>query len=411
MTEKSFRRWYDRVIMTGTRAVAVAAAIFLATTFSILHGQGRDAFDGSFTHPAIDYYNAPLNDAVSALSRSIAGGSTHLAFDGDGGYLRSVLAALHIPIESQVVVFSQTSLQAPIINEKNPRAVYFNDHAAVGWVRGGAVLEIASQDPRQGVIFYRLEQKPAARPRFERSTECLRCHISWETLAVPGMFVLSTGPDDASGYATGGVVDHRDEIGTRWGHWYLTGKLIPQPGLGTPVTSPPWLASRFDVKGYPSAHSDIVALMVLEHQTHAMNLITYLGWEARIGASPARIDAIARELADYLLFVDEAPLPGPIRGSSGFAERFAADAPHDGRGRSLAQFDLEHRLMKYPCSYMVYSAAFDALPAPARTAVVDRMVSILAGHQSDKRYAALTEADRRNVLEILRETKPDFRSQ
>jgi hypothetical protein len=394
--------------MTAMRAILILAMILAAAVYANVHGQGREAFSGSFKDPAIDYYNAPLDDAVTRLSRALASGSRRLSFDADAGYLNSVLAALDIPIESQVLVFSQTSLQAPAINEKNPRAVYFNDHAAVGWVRGGTVLEIAAQDPRQGLIFYRLEQDRSSRPHFERSTECLRCHISWETLAVPGALVLSTGPDDAAGYATGGVVDHRNDIQTRWGHWYLTGKIIPQPGLGTAVTSPPWLASRFDVKGYPSVHSDIVALMVLEHQTHAMNLITYLGWETRIGASERRIDTIAGQLADYLLFVDEAPLPGSLRGSSGFAERFPASYPRDARERSLGQFDLDRRLMKYPCSYMVYSAAFDALPARAKSAVYDRMFAILSGRETDKRYATLTSADRQNVTDILRETKPDF---
>jgi hypothetical protein len=395
-------------MVTASRLVLIASLMFIAAVCANISGQGRDAFSGSFKDPAIDYYNAPLDDAATRLARAVAQGSTRLTFDTDTGYLESVLAALDIPIESQVLVFSQTSLQAPIITEKNPRAVYFNDHAAVGWVRGGTVLEIAAQDPRQGVIFYRLDQDASKRPLFERSTECLRCHISWETFAVPGTLVLSTGPDDAAGYATGGVVDHRDEVPTRWGHWYLTGKAIPQPGLGTAVTSPPWLAARFDVKGYLSPHSDIVALMVLEHQTHAMNLITYLGWETRVGGSQGRIDAIARQLADYLLFVDEAALPGAIRGSSGFAERFASAYPRDTRGRSLGQFDLDRRLMKYSCSYMVYSAAFEALPTRAKSAVYDRLLAILSGRDTDKRYAKLTAADRQNVTDILKETKSDF---
>src|ERR1035437_4965082 len=90
-----------------------------------------------------------------------------------------------------------------------------------------------------------------------------------------------------------------------------------------------------------SASSDIVALMVFAHQMHMMNLL----------AHPDNID----ELVDYMLFVDEAPFPGPIRGSSGFAERFAADGPSDHLGRNLRQFELERRLMRYPCSYMIYT--------------------------------------------------------
>ena len=215
-----------------------------------------------------------------------------------------------------------------MIGPGNPRALYFNDDAAVGWVRGAPVVEFAALDPRQGVVFYRLDQQASPRPRLQRSTECLRCHIAWETLAVPGMMVLSTGPDDAAGYATGGVVDHRDPIASRWGRWFVTGRSIPPQHFGTAVTQPPWAAAKSDLHGYPAVHSDVVALMVLEHQTHAANLLTYLGWEARVGASPARLDAIVQQVADYFLFVDEAPLPQRVEGSSGFAERFAAQ----GRG-------------------------------------------------------------------------------
>jgi len=212
---------------------------------------------------------------------------------------------------------------------------------------------------------------------------------------VPGLMVLSTGPDDANGYATGGAVDHRDEIGTRWGHWYITGPRIPQPGLGTPIKAAPWLNSKFDAHNYPSPHSDVVALMVLEHQSRAMNLITYLGWEARTGASDGRIDAIVKDFVRYFTFADEAPLPGPIEGSSGFAAQFQAAGRRDSRGRSLRELDLRDRLMRYRCSYMIDSAAFDALPPRARQAVAAQMTAALR----DRDPAA---------LDILKGTKPDL---
>src|SRR5262249_53390685 len=151
--------------------------------------------------------------------------------------------------------------------------------------------------------------------------------------------VLSTGPDDSAGYATGGVVDHRDPIGMRWGHWYVTGPSVPE-SLGTPITKAPWLNAKFDAHKYLSPHSDVVALMVLEHQARAINLITYLGWETRIGAGDARLDEIVTQLVDYFTFVDEAPLPGKIEGSSAFAAQFQAAGKHDSRGRSLREFDL-----------------------------------------------------------------------
>jgi hypothetical protein len=375
-------KWFVRV------AASVAAAASLAA-------QGREAFSGSFKNPAIAYETSPLNDVATRLDQQLADGSKRLQFDAARGYLPSILQALSIPIESQVAVFSQTSLQAKLISAHHPRALYFNDHVAVGWVPNADELEIAAQDPIQGAVFYRLEQKESQTPRLERSRECLRCHVAWETLAVPGFMVISTGPDDAAGYATGGVVDGRDEIGTRWGKWYITGPHIPKAGLGTAITSAPWLNSAFDANTYLSPHSDVVALMVLEHQTRAMNLITYLGWETRIGASDARLDTIVDGFVNYFAFVDEAALPGRFDGSSGFAARFQSDGRRDGRGRSLRELELNTRLMKYRCSYMIDSAAFDALPERARQKVAARMTTVLR----DRDPAA---------LEILKSIKPDL---
>jgi hypothetical protein len=369
-------------------AASIAAAACLA-------GQGREAFSGSFKNPAIAYETSPLNDAATRLDREIANGSKRLQFDPTRGYLATILQALSIPVESQVAVFSQTSLQARLISAHHPRAVYFNDHVAVGWVPGADELEIAAQDPAQGVVFYRLEQKESPTPRLERSRECLRCHVAWETLAVPGFMVLTTGPDDPNGYATGGAVDHRDDISTRWGKWYLTGSRIPTAGLGTAIEAAPWLNTAFDARTYLSPHSDIVALMVLEHQARAMNLITYLGWETRIGASDTRLDTIVNSFVDYFVFADEAPLPGRFEGSSGFAAKFQAQGKRDSRGRTLRELDLHQRLMRYRCSYMIDSAAFDALPARAKQKVAARMTAVLR----DRDPAA---------LEILKDTKPDL---
>jgi hypothetical protein len=370
----------------GLAGLVVVAAASLAA-------QAREGFTGSLKNDAIAYETRPLTDAVTRLDQQLGAGAARLPFDGQRGYLPAILQALSIPVESQIAVYSQGSLQAPLIGAHNPRAIYFNDHVAVGWVRGSDTLEIASHDPAQGVVFYSVEQQKGTRPRFTRRVECLRCHIAWETLAVPGFVVLSTGPDDAAGYATGGAVDDRDEIRTRWGGWFVTGPKIPKANLGTEITAPPWLASKFDASGYLSPHSDVVALMVLEHQARAMNLITYLGWETRIGASDARIESIARDLVAYFTFADEAALPAPVQGSSEFAAKFAAGGRRDSRGRSLRDLDLVHRLQRYKCSYMIESAAFDALPARAKKAVAARLIAELR----DRDPAA---------LEILRDVEP-----
>ena len=169
----------------------------------------------------------------------------------------------------------------------------------------------------------------------------------------------------------------------------------------------------------------IVALMVFEHQMRMINLITRIGWETRValsaerlnprtGAAPDRRDLPQNlregisEFVDYLLFIDEAPLAGKVEGTSGFTAKFAARSPRDGKGRSLRQFDLERRLMRYPCSYMIHAEAFDGLPAAAKDAIYTRMWQVLSGEERDARYSRLTIPDRRAIVEILLDTKKDL---
>ncbi len=408
--------------MSRRAAIALAVLACAGAAFS----QGPLAFRSPADHPAIAYSSAPLADAVSVLNTGLAAGTVRLPYDPDGGYLPAVLQALRVPKESQIAVFSPTSLQAEKIHAQNPRAVFFNDSVAVGWVRGGSI-EVAAQDPRLGPVFYQLDQRPGDRPQFRRSDrDCLECHRSWETLAVPGLFVLTTFPPTTkNGYATGGVTDQRSALAERWAGWYVTGRPGANRHMGnkpTPSradTSGPVvldsLAGRFDLKGYPTPYSDIAALMVFEHQAHMTNLLTYINWEARVAAAERRGDATVREaarhLVDYMLFVDETPLAGKIEGTSGFTQMFSAQGPRDARGRSLRQLDLERRLMRYPCSYMIYSQAFDALPPLAKDAVYRRLWEVLSGRDEQKPYNRLSLPDRRAIVEILRETKkglPDY---
>src|SRR5206468_7200388 len=120
---------------------------------------------------------------------------------------------------------------------------------------------------------------------------------------------------------------------------------------------------------------------------------------------------VANEVVDYMLFIDEAGLTDRVRGGSGFAERFSAAGPKDEKGRSLHELDLDRRLMKYPCSYLIYSSAFDRLPPGVKDPIYRRMWEILSGNERQVRYrSALSLADRRAIVEILRETKPELPS-
>lgn len=425
------------------RVRVVAAGLALVTALSgVAVAQRQDALLVSRDHPALDYSAAPLHDAVVALNARLKDGTARLAFDPATGYLKSLLAELQLPVTSQVLVYSKTSQQAPKISERTPRALYFNDTVSVGYIAGADVLEVAVQDPRQGSAFYTLAQTDAQAPELRRGQPCLSCHLSWDTRAVPGRFLLTSHPRRSENdYTNGGVIDHRDPFPTRWGGWYVTGAAVPPRHMGnvplvgahakTPdqMAPPPKLANvadRIDTSRYLSAQSDVVALLVLEHQLHAMNLITRAGWEHRVavydaekaGQSPVvagdpdglapRVREAADELADYLLFVDETPLPVPVAGSSGFAEWFAAQGPRDAEGRSLREFDLRSRLMKYPLSYVVYSEPFGALPAPVRTAVLRRVLQVLAGEVPSPKYAHLTKEKRQVIAAILKDTLRDL---
>lgn len=410
------------------RALAWALAAVPLASFIALAQRGG-TFADSRDHPAIAYSKAVSNDPVAVLSRKIADGSVRLTLDPDHGYLRSLLEALQIPIESQVVVFTQTSKQAELITPKNPRALFFNDSTAVGWVRGADELEIATVDPVIGSVFYALDQKPADRPAFKRDdAECLACHQTWDTLGVPGWTFVSTFsiPQDKYSYASGSFSDHRSAFSDRWGGWFVTGKvgalrhlgndivLAPQKGTNARVPAPRVLETldgQFDTRGFLSRHSDIAALMVLEHQVTMTNLIVRTGWEARVAPTGPRVREAAIELVDYMLFVDEAQLTSPVTGSSSFTQLFSAKGPQDKRGRSLRQLDLQRRLLKYPCSYLIYSDAFDGMPIAAKTAVYDRLWAVLSGRETGDVYTRLTRDDRVAIAEILRETKsglPDF---
>ena len=409
-----------------------AAALFLWLTSLVAVTAGQRLPAALLrNHPAISYERAPVTNAVTQLNERLRAGEVTLESKGPSGYLESLLKVLHVPVESQVLVFSKTSFQAPRINPNNPRAIFFNDTVSVGWVRGGPVLEVIAQDPKQGAIFYTLEQAQSgaapAPPQFERNNTCMSCHTSDATQNVPGPFVGSVFPgvDGITMYGPAYTTDHRSPFELRWGGWYVTGTHKATRHLGNAMATDPSdlaamvtpatvhvtnLEGRFDMTGYLSPHSDIVALLVLEHQAQMLNLITRVGWEARTGEADAgrTLDQAAAQLVDYMLFVDESPLPGPVAGTSSFAAGFNASARRDSHGRSLRDLDLNRRLLKYPCSYLIYSEPFDAMPPAAKAAVYARLWEVLSGRERSERYNVLSDADRQAILEILRETKPDL---
>lgn len=386
-----------RLAYWGAATAIGLAAFYVVSTLPVFRGP-RDRVAVRATKPT--------RNAISDWNESIDRRAITPAFEPTIGYLRSVLKFLKIPAESQIAVFSSDSFQAKLISQENPRAIYFNDDVAVAWVRGSSSIEAAAVDPQRGIAFYTLENR-GEKPRFQENDACLLCHQSQRTFGVPGMFVLSTPPGPEKG---GSVTDHQTPFRARWGGWYVTGfssgfrHLGNRPGQGSLQS----LHGQFDRSGYLTDYSDVVALMTFEHQTRAATLITRLAWETRTGESGERVKEAVNSLVDYLLFIDEAPLPRRIIGTSGFREKFEALGPFDRKGRSLRQFDLRRRMMLYPCSYMIYSKAFEALPSGVRESVYARMWDILAGHSEERRYARIPRSDREAVIQILQDTKKDL---
>jgi hypothetical protein len=397
-------------------AICIVFVILAGVTVAIAD-RLEDTTYVPYEHKAIQYFETPTNEAVKRLDDGIDQGKAKLDFEPGGlGYLRDLLKQLGLNVDSQVMVFSQTSFQATLISPQRPRAVYFNDEISVGFVPHGEVMEVSSLDPKQGVIFYTLNTAKAAKPTFARREVCLQCHQGGQTLGVPGLVVSSQyipAGMPAEHVRGGFVTDDRTPIENRWGGWYVSGSLPNEKHRGIPLMSD--TGTTFDTSAYLSPTSDVVALMTLEHQTRMTNLIVRIGWDTRIAMaegkleeSRPKLDAAIDDMVGYMLFTDEAPMQGPIKGVSTFSTTFPARGPRDKQGRSLRDFDLQKRLFKYPLSYMIYTKAFDSMPDWDRDRIYQRLFNVLTGKDTDPKFAKLSADDRRNVLEILRATKPNL---
>lgn len=399
----------------------------------------------SFAQTPINYMTAAVNDPVAQLAEKLEAGEVSLEYDAETGYLRSVLDALQVPVSSQALVFSKTSLQLQRISPRRPRAIYFNDDVYVGYCQDGDLLELAATDSQQGAVFYTLSQDDSVRPKFARDQgQCLTCHATHRTQDVPGYLIRSVFVDSV-GYPSLGrgsfTTDHRSPMEERWGGWYVTGNHGSMRHLGNvtypkeetepdpkPIHNIDSLEGLVSVENYLSPHSDLVALMVLEHQTQMHNALAAANYETRralyqsyqmneiLGreaghisdSAERRIERSVDNVLSYLLLCDEFPLEDAIAGTSGFSQDFQSRAIRDSRGRSLRDLDLERRLFRYPCSYLIYSPAFDGLPDELRGRVLERLSAILSGHDSSQEFSHLSPEDRTAMLEILLETKPEF---
>ena len=408
---------------------------------------GNSARAQEYQQEPILYSKSAPEDRVSELIQRLDAEETRLDYEPGFGFLRSILRELQVPESSQTLVFSKTSLQRQRISPRTPRALYFNEDVYVGFCQQGDVIEVSAVDPRLGTVFYTVQQEETDRPRIVRQADnCLLCHASSHTKEGPGHLVRSVLVDSSGmPILTAGTyrVDQTIPLQNRWGGWYVTGTHGAQKHLGNLVmraADAPTLVDnaagmnltelgdRFDASAYLTPHSDIVALMVLEHQTDVHNSIVRANFLTRqamhqqqalnreLGkpldheweSTKSRIKSSCEPLVEGLLFSGEAKLTGQIRGTSGFAQQFARQGPRDGQGRSLREFDLETRLFKVPCSYLIYSPSFKALAREAKEQVLERMAGILAGKDTSKKFAHLTPDDRQSIIGILRATMPEL---
>lgn len=410
----------------------------------ILSGMTLAVVADDIERDPINYSKATPNNSVSGMQASIDQGTTRLEYDPDYGYLKAVLKSFNVPLSSQVLVFSKTSLQRGHITPKTPRALYFNDDMYVGFCLHGSVIEISVADAHLGTVFYTIDQEKQAKPIIKRQTDsCLVCHASSYNHGLPGHLVRSVYPDHtgepllASGsYRT----DQTSPFTERWGGWYVTGTHGKQQHLGNQIyhkrkeeepgdksacQNVTDLSKLFTVGLYPSPHSDIVALMVLEHQTMVHNRITRATLESQLAmhyqtdlnqalnekpgtifdSTRRRMDSLVEELLKSMLMAGELKFTEPVAGTSSFVKEFTQKGLRDKNGRSLRDFNLKTRLFTYPCSYLIYSKSFDDLPAIIRDPALKRLYDILTGKDQSASFAYLQPSDRQAILEILLETK------
>lgn len=420
--------------------LAVAAVVVWASPAS--------AMDALYEQSPINYSEAPPSGPVARLQARLDAGEVLLERRDEKQFLAGLMAQLKVPAESQVLVFSKTSHQNPHITPQTPRAVYFGDDVYLGWVQGG-VVEVADMSPVLGMTFWMLDHRDRSRPlKFERTASCLDCHAGSRVGNLPGMLVRSVYPaHDGQPILSQGsfVTGHASPLAERWGGWYVTGRhgdalhmgnvlaketrngIEFDPGAGANRVD---LSGYFDTKPYLRGSSDLLALMVLEHQVEMQNILAHAATQVRIAAHRQKL--LREELGEppteefvgssltvaksqtekilrHLLFCDEIMLPdGGIEGGAEFPNAFQRDVRRDREGRSLKDFQLKHRLFRYRCSYMIYSTAFDDLPPKLRAMVYDRLLAILDGRDDSDDFSHLGAFERAAIKAILLETKSDL---
>lgn len=423
---------------------AILRLAALLATGAVAEGQSAPDYE----QPPVAYSATAPADALAALQSRIASGELSFV-GGEKRALQILLDALGVPVESQMLVFSKTSLQRGRIRPERPRALYFSDSVYVGWVPGG-VMEVAAVDPQLGPVFYSFDISGARAvpPKIVRDTDCMRCHGGTFVRDIPGVFARSVF-SDAGGeplfrHGTQ-LVDDETPFAQRWGGWYVTGYHGREPHRGNAFATeqgdqlvfapaearPDELSAFFETSSYLRPTSDVVALLVFEHQMAMQNSLTKAAFSCRrmiayqhglqatfkepVSDEPA-YDSVksvfasaVQDVVDRLLFRGAAPLPEGVAGDATFRVAFTRDAPRSKAGHALKDLAAAERLFAQRCSYLIYSATFRALPETLKARILDRLHAALLSRDPQDRYAYLPAEEKERIREILVETHPDAR--
>lgn len=406
----------------------------LLLVISGLAGAGGTLAQSAFQEidePPHNYSSRTPEDRFTRLKDDFESGRIVLARGDEKAFLVSLLKTLEIPVSSQMLVFSTTSLQLSLISPSNPRALYFNEDVYVGYIPGGRI-EIVSLDPELGGVFYIFDIPREGRPiRIERSGRCMNCHASEDTAHVPGLVLKSVVPGPGGGSLAAhrsGQTGHGIPFDQRFGGWYVTGgqaitnhwgNLVGKLD-GDALTRIPMLpGDRFSFAKYPAGGSDLLPQLLLEHQAGFVNRVVEASYRARTAlhagkgkltdGQVAELDEQARIITRYLLFADEVLLPsGGVAGDKAYRADFLRTRLTGPGGESLKDFDLRTRLFKYRCSYMIYSPVFAGLPPAMKQRVYQRLGVALRLENPDADYAYLPASEKKVIREILRSTLSDL---
>jgi len=405
---------------------------------------------GAQTKP--DYDLAPVHyttskdvNTITRLQAAMDERKFTLPLSSSKDILRAILDELKVPVSSQMLVFSKTSLQRELISAANPRAVYFNHDFYVGYVPGGMIEVIACDDPN-GIMFYSFElNKQEDKHRFVRNHECMNCHANKNTMDVPGLLVRSVfaEKDGRMQLSLGSsLTTPASPIADRWGGWYVTGTHGQTQHMGNKWVSTAEdgqhrfnksegqnvtdLSVYFDTGKHLAEGSDILALMIMEHQIQVHNMLAsakmgyfrrvYLGkaingdeYDAHSPTARKMVQGYVDSILKTLLFADEVELPEDgINGSKVYQQDFVGQGVHYD-GHSLRDLRLEKRLFKYRCSYMIYSKAFEQLPAAIKVPVLEKLHLIMTSEQAVAGFPALSSREKDRIHSILSHTHEAYR--